>query len=326
MHWIDVKHVRMFVAVAEHGSFTKAAEQLNIAQPWLSVQIRKLEDSVGFLLFKRGRKQVVELSPKARTLLPVAYEFLEAHQKFAKCASMIRNGFNQQLMIGAPEFSVDVTERHDLIDSLMQKHPDLEIDILNGYSSTLLEKLRSQELDAAFLLGPMQLPDMDTLVIGTTELALLMPAHHRLAILPRIPLEALAGETIGNFRRKFNPAVYDLIAEILASKGISVSFCPEASAMGVRHHAVRHNQPVLVTEWFRDSLARLDGLVLRPVDDPSIRFELLLARRKGDNRPHVAALWKCAKAMTQVSGQPSRDYNHFLSKEQRIDIRSQPMA
>lgn len=326
MHWVDVKHVRMFVAVAEQSSFTKAAEKLNIAQPWLSVQIRKLEDSVGFQLFKRGRKQLVELSPKAKALLPSAYEFLEAHQKLATMASTIKCGFNQQLMIGAPEFSVDVPERHDLLDVLLRKNPDIEIDILNGYSTTLLDKMRNHELDAAFLLGPMQVPDMDTLTIGTTDLALLMPAHHRLANLSRIPLDALAGETIGNFRRKFNPAVYDLLAEILTSRGISVAFCPEASAMGVRHHVIRQNQPVLVTEWFRDSLARLDGLVLRPVDDPGLRFELLLARRRGDHRPPVAALWRCAKAMAVSTHKAAQDFNHFLSKEQQIDIRSRSTA
>ena len=55
MTGLDVRLVRSFVAVADERSFTRVAERLNIAQPWLSVQVRKLEEQLGFRLFERNR-------------------------------------------------------------------------------------------------------------------------------------------------------------------------------------------------------------------------------------------------------------------------------
>ena len=68
---MDLKRLRTFVAVAEHGTVSKAAEVLNITQPALSRQIGSLEHEFGFELFERSGRRLL-LTPRGEQLLPIA--------------------------------------------------------------------------------------------------------------------------------------------------------------------------------------------------------------------------------------------------------------
>ena len=68
---MNVRLAILFAAVAEERSFTRAAARLNIAQPWLSAQVRKFEEQLGFTLFDRG-KGGIELTPQGEQLRPPA--------------------------------------------------------------------------------------------------------------------------------------------------------------------------------------------------------------------------------------------------------------
>ena len=77
---MNVRLAILFAAVAEERSFTRAAARLNIAQPWLSAQVRKFEEQLGFTLFDRG-KGGIELTPQGEQLLPVALELADAARR-----------------------------------------------------------------------------------------------------------------------------------------------------------------------------------------------------------------------------------------------------
>src|SRR5260370_20545688 len=73
----DSRQVELFVTVARHLSFSRAAAELNTPQPWLSAQIRRLEDQLGFELFRRTSRQV-ELTAQGAALLDSARAALDA--------------------------------------------------------------------------------------------------------------------------------------------------------------------------------------------------------------------------------------------------------
>ncbi len=225
----DVRQIRIFVTVAEHLSFTRAAERLNIAQPWLSVQIRKLEDSLGFTLFQRNRKQAVALTPRGTAFLAAARAFLVAHDELVGEAVAIRDRQMLTLSIGAPEYTADIAERGQLIDAVQKAFPAIEIDIVNALSLALIEQLRAGEIDISFAFGPLPTEELDALVICRWGMALLLPADDPLAALAKIPMHLLRDRRIGMIRRKFNPHLYDYIDQALDRVGATIQTMPEAS-------------------------------------------------------------------------------------------------
>jgi DNA-binding transcriptional LysR family regulator len=88
---IDLRHLRYFVAVAEQGSFSKAAAQLHMAQPPLSQQIMDLEARIGANLFVRDKRHVM-LSEAGRALLPDAQAIIAQTQAAVQRAQRVSRG------------------------------------------------------------------------------------------------------------------------------------------------------------------------------------------------------------------------------------------
>jgi len=294
---IDVKHIRIFLAVADQQSFTKAAEKLNIAQPWLSVQVRKLEESLGFPLFARNRKQTVELTRKARELLPAARELLLAHERLIAAAAAIGRTRGLSLLVGAPEYTIDVPERLEIIANLNACSPQIDVEIANANSLALLEQIRGREIDVAFALGPLPAEDLDQLVVRRYGASLLLPQESPLASLPEIPVADLHGLTVANFHRRLHPPLFDHLAAALERRGVHLANFPEPSARGAGYYARVTRTPVIVSSWFRGTPETLLDMVVRPITDPTLYVDLLLLRRHNDCRPAVAAIWDCARTL-----------------------------
>ncbi|HZV11460.1 MAG TPA: LysR family transcriptional regulator, partial [Novosphingobium sp.] len=290
--------LRMFEAVARHLSFTRAAEELCVAQPWLSVQLRRLEEQLGFALFARGRKRAVVLTDEGEALLPHARALAASHQRLCAEASRIRKGQRRRLVLGAPEFSADIAARQQLLAALRARG-DIEVEIVNGPSTALIDHLRQGRVDITLALGPLPAEaDLEACVLAQTGLWLALPDGHPLAAMAAVPMALLAGQRIANFRRRLNPQVYDHMARLFAEAGVEVEHLPEASARAVMLFVAQEQTPVIVTQWMAPLLAG-SQVVLRPVADAPLRLQLLLLRRRGDARAGVAALWACAEALEE---------------------------
>jgi DNA-binding transcriptional LysR family regulator len=294
MNEIDVRLVRSFVAVAESRSFTRAAEQLYVAQPWLSVQIRKLEELLGFQLFERNRNRAVVPSPQAEALLPAAREYLLASERMSESARRIREQAGQQVLrMGAPDFTVGMPIRTAIVDAFYVERPSVQVEVGNAWSVELLRRLHEGEIDVAFTLGPHVEQWCEALVVARYGMALVARAGDVAGLRSPIGLSALAGREIAFFRRSLNPPFYDSVAPALQSADIRIAHLSEASLPAMIHSVRRTGIPVLVGSYSTDA-ALLEGLVLLQVDAPQLRFNLNLVRRAGDRTPAVAALWDVA--------------------------------
>jgi DNA-binding transcriptional LysR family regulator len=294
MNEIDVRLVRSFVAVAESRSFTRAAEQLYVAQPWLSVQIRKLEELLGFQLFERNRNRAVVPSPQAEALLPAAREYLLASERMSDSARRIREQAGQQVLrMGAPDFTVGMPIRTAIVDAFYVERPSVQVEVGNAWSVELLRRLHDGEIDVAFTLGPHVEQWCEALVVARYGMALVARAGDVAGLRSPIDLSALAGREIAFFRRSLNPPFYDSVAPALQSADIRIAHLSEASLPAMIHSVRRTGIPVLVGSYSTDA-ALLEGLVLLQVDAPQLRFNLNLVRRAGDRTPAVAALWDVA--------------------------------
>ena len=98
---MELRHLRYFLAVVEQGSVSRAAEQVLVAQPALSRQIRRLESELGFALFDRGTGRLM-LTSAGRSFLPVARDLLARAATAREAATALATGQVSKLTVAAP--------------------------------------------------------------------------------------------------------------------------------------------------------------------------------------------------------------------------------
>jgi len=191
---MELRHLRYFIAVAEEGSLTVAAEKrLHTAQPSLSRQIRDLEEEVGTPLFTRS-VQGVELTAAGRAFLDharIAVIQAEAARDAARRAARPANtSFALGFLTGQ---EVDwLAEATRLIASDL---PSIDLKVSSQYSPDLAEGLARDRLDVAFMRAEPGWPELDYIIVATEPFVVVMPSDHRLAAQTQIDPNDLLGET-----------------------------------------------------------------------------------------------------------------------------------
>src|SRR6266404_6080572 len=189
---MELRHLRYFVAVAEEGSLTVAAERrLHTAQPSLSRQIRDLEYEVGAQLLVRSARGV-ELTDSGRAFLDHARLALMQVDAAVEAARKAVQPAKKTFAIGfqtGHEMNWLPQAMHVLRDQLQ----DIEVKVSSGYSPDLAEALARGRLDLAFLrVEPGY--DLAYQVVDREPLVVLMPSDHRLTAKQAIHPRELVGE------------------------------------------------------------------------------------------------------------------------------------
>lgn len=146
---IDTDLLRTFLAIAACGNLTAAADRLGRTQSATSVQLRKLEDSLGAVLFDREPRGMV-LTVQGETLLPKARELVADIRRTARLFSDPLTG---SIRIGLPDdFSVDVLER--ILTDFSDAHPEVKVIAAFGCTAGYPEAVRAGRLDTAVFSAP----------------------------------------------------------------------------------------------------------------------------------------------------------------------------
>jgi LysR family hca operon transcriptional activator len=176
---MELRHLRYFIAVAEEGSLTLAAEKrLHTAQPSLSRQIRDLEYEVGVQLMSRS-VHGVELTTAGRAFLDharLALTQAEAATEAARRAAQpIKPVFSMGFLTGQ---EVDWLPHAPGI--LRDELPNIEIRVSSGFSTNLADDLQRGKLDVAFMRTEPK-PDLEYLLVRKEPLVVILPSDHPLA-------------------------------------------------------------------------------------------------------------------------------------------------
>lgn len=189
---MELHQLAYFVAAAEAGSVSRAAERCGIAQPSLSQQIRKLEASLGVELFDRlGRG--IALTDAGRAMLPRARRILaEVREAEANVNRESEEGVGA-LSIGAiPTMAPYVLP--PALERLRRERPECEAMIHEGFTEDLVEALLNNMIDCAILSTPLQHELIDVQVIGEEELLVVVPVEHALGERDQAAWAELQGE------------------------------------------------------------------------------------------------------------------------------------
>lgn len=148
---MDYALIKAFVTIAQEGNLTRAADRLCITQPALSLQLKKLQDSLGLVLFKRTPRGM-KLTDEGRRLLASAEQAMESFAAFQSAASGLKGMVHGELKIGTivdPEF----LRLGSFLQSMVNHHPGLTYELRHGISGAILREVESGSLDVAFTLG-----------------------------------------------------------------------------------------------------------------------------------------------------------------------------
>lgn len=284
MNKLDLRAVRYFVAVATHRSFTKAAAELRVTQPSVSLGIRKLEAALGFPLFERSTRAVALTFPGAR-FLDAARELARVSAETAGLASRLAQGYHSRLTVGSSPYALLYEEREALVERFIRRHPDIDLSVRTHAQDELLERCASGELDLCFYTGiAAAVERFEWLALRSWPFELLVPRAHPLARLKRIPVNALRGETIAVFERRLLPELYDRLAETLKSKAqVRPQASPGSHPVAMPAFAAQQNTLAVTLSFIPLPETLTARLVRRPVAqlDVEITAYLVRARREG---------------------------------------------
>jgi LysR family hca operon transcriptional activator len=189
---MEIRHLRFFVAVAEEGSLTTAAEKrLHTAQPSLSRQMRDLEAEVGAQLMTRSVKGI-ELTPAGRAFLDharLALTQVEAAGTAARRAAQpARAAFALGFLTGQ-----EMDWLPEAMGMLRDALPNTDVTVSSQYSPDLADGLMRGRLDLAFMRRE-QGTDLEYRLVTREPLVVVLPSDHRLALQPSIAIQDIAGE------------------------------------------------------------------------------------------------------------------------------------
>lgn len=176
---MEVHQLRYFCAVAETGSFTRAAEREQVAQPSLSQQIMKLEEELGVRLFDRlGRS--VRLTDLGQVFLPRARTILNELRAAKDEVAEKQSSVSGPVCVGviptiAPYF---LPTR---IAFFTRKYPQAAITVVEDVTVRLLDRLRAGLVDLAIMALPARGHDLECYPLRTERLFAILPKGHRLA-------------------------------------------------------------------------------------------------------------------------------------------------
>jgi len=190
---VELRHLRYFVAVAEEGSLTVAAERrLHTAQPSLSRQIRDLEYEVGAPLLLRGARGV-ELTGAGRAFLDHARLALAQAEAAIEAARRADQPTKPSFALGFLTFQ-EMDWLPKAMNALRDELPNIDVTISSDHSPNLANALARGKLDLAFMRREPQMSDLEYKVVATQPLVVVLRRDHRLAGQAAIALKELAGE------------------------------------------------------------------------------------------------------------------------------------
>lgn len=284
---MELRHLRYFVAVADAGSLTVAAEQkLHTSQPSLSRQIRDLEEEVGVQLLNRGA-QGIELTAAGKAFLDHARMALlqaEAAKEAAlRAAHPPKPAFSLGFLSGA---EIDLLP--EVTRVLRDEFPGIDIRLSSDYSPLLAKALMRRKLDAAFMRADESMEDLAYRRVRTDPLVFVFPSNHRLAAQTAVAPEDVAGETF-YLPSKSAPAVRRVVLDYFNRAGIDPR--PEHEVHNVVHaiSMITSTHGVMLLPAYTARYLP-DSITTRPVQGEAPTLDLVLAYHKANKSPILKLL------------------------------------
>ena len=291
---MNIRWLVLFAAVAEANSFTRAAVKLNVAQPWMSAQIRQLEELIGVQLFERT-KSGIKITEAGKELLPFAQKVAAGVDNFKERARALGEGRSHLIRLGSQVSLFELSQVRQLNLSFQKKYPNCSVETKRNEPQELFEMLKHGVIDCAICFLPR---DADTDNFAFLPLATVQPyllgCGSRPAGLPKLNGKSLTLPRI-ELPADYKEALYAALAKL----SIDIDIAPEAGIPALKHHVRKGFGTVLMLTGVATDFANEKDLWAKPCDLP--QTQIVLARFTKKEPPRAARqFWKLAEqSLTQ---------------------------
>jgi LysR family hca operon transcriptional activator len=284
---MELRHIRYFVAVAEAGSLTVAAEQkLHTSQPSLSRQIRDLEDEVGAQLLMRTARGI-ELTPAGRAFLDHARSVLSQVEAATEAARRVahpaKSCFSMGFLTGH-----ELTWMPEALRILHHELPNINVMISSQYSPLLADGLSKGKIDAAFLRRERGVSELVFRTLVKEPLMVVLPSDHRLAALKSVGPRDLVGETFVTVSHTA-PVLRVVIDNYLKRSRINITPAHQADHLAMGVSLIASTGGVgLLPAYARNFLP--SSVTSRPLQGDTPTIELVFGYKKSNQSPILRLL------------------------------------
>jgi len=279
---MELRHLRFFIAVAEEGSLTLAAQRrLHTAQPSLSRQIRDLEYEVGAQLMIRSARGI-ELTAAGRAFLDHARLALAqadaAGEAARRAAQPAKPSFALGFLTGK-----EIDWLPEAIRLLRNELPNIEITISSQYSPDLADALVRGKLDVAFLRREGRATDLLFKVVATEPFVVVLPSDHRLASDEAINPHDIADETFIGVSSTA-PVTRRAVDDYLKRSGIDIKPHHDADHMAMAMSFVASTRGVALLPAYARNLLP-SSLISRPLQGDAPTIDLVVGYSRTNTSP-----------------------------------------
>jgi len=284
---VDLRQLRYFVAVAEEGHITRAAEKLGIQQPPLSRLIGNIERDLDVRLFVR-RPRGVELTEAGLAFYREACGVLAGFDQAIETTKSTARGERGRICVGVTPTGPFVPFVPRIMHEFREKFPNVNFTLEERLSSELIDLVRSGRVDAAFLWTP-RAEGLASMPLLDDPLVIALPAAHPLTktIGGPIPVKSLANETFIVYGRKDGFGLYAASIVACRAAGFSPKFGPESPRLASALNLVAAGLGIF---FVPSSIQRINmhGVIYRPIRGPNApKSTLSLVSRRSGRSPVV---------------------------------------
>jgi len=269
---VEFSQLRIFQAVAEEGSITRAAERLHRVPSNLSTRLKQLEEQLGVDLFLRERQRL-QLSPAGKVLLDYAAKLFALHDE---AHAAVQGGQPAGDFVLGTMYSTAATHLPDLLAAYHRAYPAVNLQVQSGPSAELLEGLLTNRLDAALVDGPLEFAGLDGVPLCDERLVLITEADHP----PVHSALDVQGRAVFTFRRgcSYRMRLEAWFAHDHATMGRAMEI---ESYQGMLACVIAGSGVALMSESMLASLPGRERVTVHPLAEPFASATTWLMWRKG---------------------------------------------
>jgi DNA-binding transcriptional LysR family regulator len=272
-----LREIEAFAAIMNHGTVTRAADFLNVAQPGVSRLIAQLEAKAGMALFLRRKKRLVPTAEALSLFLEVERSFISAKEitRVARDLADLKTG---RLRIGIlPALGSGIIP--SIVQQFLADHSDVKVTVNIRSTQTLIEWAGRNQVDLAIgVTSNYDNPTVTRRLLPAVPVVCVLPEGHELATLPAVDVRHLSRTNFISLLPSDPMAVQ--IEQLCSREGVRIPVAIETNLAATAIAFCREGWGVTVVDLLSALAAPLEGLIVKPFA-PSLSISYSIYRQKG---------------------------------------------